>query len=132
MVPICNFFIAESVSIPFVCSFDEYIDVSSNACGGFSYIGNNLATLTGLQLDMLPGTTKFITDFSSIGMAIWLKKIKIYNYDWIAGSTANNKTCNIPFTYNNVSQNFCVLKESQFQCQVDTLSNYDSCNLGIN
>ena len=44
--------------------------------------------------------------------------------------TANNKTCNIPFQYNNVTENFCVLKDSQFQCQVGTPNTYDACNLG--
>ena len=59
--------IAEPAKIPFVCTFDEYVDVSTNACGGLSYLANNLATLAGLELDFLPGTSNYITDYTSIG-----------------------------------------------------------------
>ena len=38
--------------------------------------------------------------------------------------------CNIPFSYNNMSQNFCVFKNGQFVCEVDQINNYDACNLG--
>ena len=56
------------MNLPFVCSFDEYIDVTTNACGGFSYVATNLASLAGLELDLLPGSrTIYITDYTSIG-----------------------------------------------------------------
>ena len=60
-------YLASPASIPFICSFDEYIDVSTNACGGLSYVASNLATLAGLEIDFLPGTTQYITDYTSIG-----------------------------------------------------------------
>ena len=29
-----------------------------------------------------------------------------------------------------MNEYFCILKESQFQCQIDAQNNYDICNLG--
>jgi hypothetical protein len=44
----------------------------------------------------------------------------------------SNKMCNVPFTYNNISQYFCVPQNDQFICQVTGSSTYDACNLGEN
>ena len=74
------FISAAPVNLPFVCSFDEYIDVTTNACGGLSYVATNLATFAGLELDLLPGTTStYITDYTSIGSYIpWIILINIF------------------------------------------------------
>ena len=38
-----------------------------NSCNGITFNGTNQARLTSLEVDKLAGTSKFVTDFTSIG-----------------------------------------------------------------
>lgn len=98
-----------------MCSFDTYSSQETSECNGLSIDYTNSARFTSLDADLLPGSNSiYVTDFTSI-----------------ARKTETNKNCNIPFTYNNASSYFCVLKNSLFSCEVDKLNMmYDACTLG--
>jgi len=66
-------YIAVPVNIPFTCDFDSYSTVGGLLCNGISYDDANTGKVTGLDVDFLPGTTKTITDYTSIG-----KTLKIF------------------------------------------------------
>ena len=83
-------------------------------------------------MDFLPGTTKTITDFTSIGMNLKYKNIKFFLFLILkkAGKTQSYRSCDIPFLYNDDFSYFCVLNQSRFICEVDKSSLFDYCILG--
>jgi hypothetical protein len=124
-------YIAVPVNIPFKCDFDSYSTVGGLLCNGISYDDANTGKVTGLDVDFLPGTTKTITDYTSIG-----KTLKIFKGAFLffcskkAGKTQSYKNCNIPFLYQDDFSYFCVLNQSRFVCETDKSNEFDYCILG--
>ncbi len=50
----------------FICDFDEYREQNTNICNGITVFASGQATISGLELDSLTGTSKIITDYTSI------------------------------------------------------------------
>jgi hypothetical protein len=65
-------FIASAVSLPFTCTFDKYSQIGDTSCNGLSYTATNQARISSFDVDPLVGTTKIVTDFTSIGTFAYL------------------------------------------------------------